>query len=135
MKWGIKMAEPASSAAGGLVGWKLIGGTTAALSVGAALAVVIVMCMTPPRSKREWAVALISTVVSSIGGGAAVARYFELQSWAHDPIGLVALFGLVFACGLPGWALVRALFLYLERSKEKDISQLVDEALAKKQKP
>ncbi|MFM9936982.1 MAG: hypothetical protein ACKVOL_12395 [Novosphingobium sp.] len=54
------------------------------------LAAVVVMLMTPPRCKREWAVGLISTVVSSIGGGAAVIEHFGLRHWANSPIGLCA---------------------------------------------
>ncbi|MNL57803.1 hypothetical protein D3C87_1813930 [compost metagenome] len=69
--------------------------------------------MTTPRSPREWAVGLISTVMGSIGGGAAVIQHFELQAWAQTPIGLVAMLGLVFSCGLPGWAIVRWLFNYI----------------------
>lgn len=85
------MTDPANSGAAG----------------GAGLAAVVVMLMTPPRSPREWAVGLISTVVASIGGGAAVIEHFGLQPWVNSSIGLCAMGGLVFACGLPGWAVVR----------------------------
>ena len=37
------------------------------------------------------------------------------------------MLGIVFACGLPAWALVRALFTYLERRKDKDLSELAAE--------
>ena len=128
MKMETKMAEPASSAAGGILGWKLIGGVAGALSLGAALAAIVVMLMTPPRHKREWAVGLISTVVSSIGGGAAAVQYFGIEQWAHTGLGLVAMFGLIFACGLPGWSLVRAVFTYLERQKDKGIDEMIKDA-------
>lgn len=107
------MSEPISGGAAGVAGWKLIGGLAGAGAIGAGLAAIVVMCITTPRSPREWAVGLISTVMGSIGGGAAVIQHFELQAWAQTPIGLVAMLGLVFSCGLPGWAIVRWLFNYI----------------------
>ncbi|NOV25878.1 hypothetical protein E5S69_20455 [Cupriavidus necator] len=83
------------------------------------------MIMMKPRSTAEWAVALISTVVGSVTGGAAVVQYFGLQAWTHDYIGLVALFGLVFACGLPGWAIVRWLFNFIEKRKDASLDEVV----------
>lgn len=72
------MTEPASGAAASIAGWKLLGGAAGALGVGAALATVVAMCLSLPRTLREWAVALISTVVSSLGGGALVIVKFGL---------------------------------------------------------
>ncbi len=103
----------------------LLGALAIAGAIGAGLSSVVVMCVMTPRSHEEWTVGLISTVMASIGGGAAVIMYFGLQSWAYTPIGLVAMLGLVFACGLPGWAVVRWLFNYLERHKAHDFSVIV----------
>ena len=64
--------------------YKAFGGTAAAAASGATLAAVVVMLMTPPRNKREWAVGLISTVVSSIGGGAMTVEHFGLHHWAFN---------------------------------------------------
>ena len=86
------------------------------------------MCAMTPRSAKEWAVGIISTVVASIGGGAAVIQHFGLQDWAQSPIGLIAMLGLVFACGLPGWALVRWMFNYIEKNREKSIDDVVRDA-------
>ena len=122
-----KMSEPITGAAAGAAGWKMIGGAAAAGAIGAGLASVVVMCAMTPRSPKEWAVGLISTVVASVGGGAAVIQHFGLQSWAHDPIGLVAMLGLVFACGLPGWAIVRWLFNYIERRQSADIRDVISD--------
>ncbi len=61
-----------------------------------------VVLTTPPRSMHEWAVGLISTVVTGIGGGAIAVQYFRLQEWVDSVTGLVALGGLIFGCGLPG---------------------------------
>lgn len=103
-------------------------GSAAAAAVGAGgLSALVVMLMMRPRTRGEWTVALISTLVSSIGGGAAVVQHLGLQVWTHSYIGLVALFGLVFACGLPGWALVRWLFNFMERRRDKDIADIVGE--------
>lgn len=121
------MSEPVTSAAAGAAGWKIIGGAAGAGAIGAGLASIVVMCIMTPRSGKEWAVGLISTVVASVGGGAAVIQHFGLQSWVQSPIGLVAMLGLVFACGLPGWALVRWLFNTIERRRDADIAQLAKE--------
>ena len=101
------MADPATSGAASAAAFKAVGGASAVAAGGASLAAVVVMLMTPPRSPREWAVGLISTVVSSIGGGAATIEHFGLHQWVNTPIGLCAMGGLIFACGLPGWAIVR----------------------------
>lgn len=121
------MSEPTSSAAGGLAVWKLVGGAAGVAAGGAGLAAVIVMLMTPPRSPREWAVGLISTVMGSICGGAAVIQKFGLQDWLQTYPGLVATMGLAFACGLPAWAIVRWVFTWITRRDGKDIAEIVAE--------
>lgn len=132
------MAEPTSSgAAAGIAGWKLIGGAAGAAGIGAALAMTVVMLMTLPRTGREWAVALISTVISSIGGGALVIIKFNLLatvlgkgSDAELVVALMGLLSLVFCCGLPGWALVRWAFVWMERRKDRDLGEVVSDAAA-----
>lgn len=125
------MSEPISgSAAAGAAGaaaFKAIGGTAGVAAGASGLAAIVVMIMMRPRSTAEWAVALISTVVSSVGGGAAVVQHYSLQIWTQDYIGLVALFGLVFACGLPGWAVVRWLFNFIERRRDKDLAEVAED--------
>lgn len=87
------------------------------------------MLMTPPRHAREWAVGLISTVVCSIAGGSWVLHWLGMADLAQaGPSGLATLFGLCFACGLPGWALVRALFTWLDKRRDKDIGELARDA-------
>ena len=86
--------------------------------------------MTPPRSYREWAVGLISTVIGSIAGGAGVIRYFSLQAWVQEMDGLMGLLGIAFACGLPAWALVRSLFTWLERRKARDLGAVFESPAA-----
>jgi hypothetical protein len=121
-------AAEAGAAAGAAIGAKAIGGAAAgAYGLGAALAAIVVMCMTPPRSPREWAVALISTVVGSIGGGAAAIMQLGLQAWMDTLPGLLAVLGLVFTCGLPAWAVVRWGFTWMERRRERDLAEIVSE--------
>ena len=123
------MAEPtSSSAAGGLALWKLAGGAAGVAAGGAGLAAVIVMLMTPPRSPREWAVGLISTVLGSVCGGAAVVQHFGIQAWLGSYVGLVALLGLAFACGLPAWAVVRWGFTWMIRREGKDLGEVIADA-------
>lgn len=117
------MSEPATSAAGGVLAWKLI----ASAGLAGALATVIVMIMTRPRSTAEWAASLIATLLSSICGGAAVIYRLGLQPWADDPFGVAALIGLSFACGLPGWIALRAGFSWWERRRDMDLGELATE--------
>lgn len=120
--------EPGStSAAGAAAGWKLIGGLAGLGAFFAGLSAVVVMSMSETRSRREWRVALISTVVSSIGGGAAVAQHFGLQHWVDSYVGWVALGGLLFACGLPGWVLVRSFFAWADKRREADLAEIIQE--------
>ena len=119
------MSEPISAGAAGVFGWKAITSLASTGAVGAALAAIVVMSMTKPKTEQEWRVGIICTVVGSIGGGACVARYLGIQNWADDPIGLVALLCVVFTCGLPAWALVRALFKYIEKRKDASIDEIV----------
>lgn len=126
------MSEPISgSAAAGAAAFKAFGGPAAVAAGASGLAALVVMMMMmmmmTPRSPREWAVGLISTVVSSVAGGAAVVQKLGLQAWTHDYIGLVALFGVVFACGLPGWAVVRWLFNFIEKRRDKDLAEVAED--------
>lgn len=121
----LTMSEPGPlTAAGGVALYKL-----GAFGFVAALAAVVVMAMTLPKTAREFVVALISTVVSSIGGGAFVIRWLEIGHWAQDDVGLIGLMGVVFVCGLPAWVLVRALFAWSESKKDRQITEIVDQAI------
>lgn len=102
-------------------------GPAGTASLGVALATVVVMCATPPRTGREWVIGLISTVVGSIAGGAYLIERYQLQSWTHTTTGLMSMLGLVFACGLPAWALVRWAFTWVERRRDADLGEIVDE--------
>jgi hypothetical protein len=122
------MSEPISGTAASVLGWKLIGGLAGLGAIGAGLAAIVVMCAMRPRSSQEWAIGIISTVMASVCGGAAVIQHFNLQAWAFTPFGLVAMLGLAFACGLPGWALVRWLFNYVNKHRDDDIADVARDA-------
>lgn len=117
------MTEPASTAFGGIALYKL--GVMGAFA--AVLVTIVVMAMTLPKTAREFVVAMICTVVSSLGGGAFVIRWLDIGSWAHDDIGLVALAGIIFVCGLPAWVMVRGWFVYAELSKNMSLLDMVRE--------
>jgi len=118
------MPEPTSSGVAGAAAFKAAGGVAAG---GALLSTVVVMLMTPPRTHREWAVGVISTVVTGIGGGAISVQYFGLQEWVESVTGLVALGGLIFGCGLPGWAIVRWVFNFIKSNRDAGIDEVVKE--------
>lgn len=120
------MSEPASSAFAGIALYKL--GLIGAAS--AVLVTIVVMAMTLPKTAREFVVAMISTVVASLGGGAFVIRWLDIGSWAHDDIGLVALAGVIFVCGLPAWVMVRGWFVYAELSKHMSLLDMLRELKA-----
>ena len=65
---------------------------------------------------------MISTVVTGIGGGAIAVQYFRLQEWVGS------LGGLIFGCGLPGWAIVRWVFNFIEKILDAGIDEVAEEA-------
>lgn len=121
-----QMTEPATTAAGGLALYKL-----GAFGLAAALAAVVVMSLTIPKTVREFICALICTLFCSIGGGAWVIKAYDLIGWADDLFGLFSLLSLVFACGLPGWVLIRGFFAYAEyRKGGKNFIKMIAELTA-----
>lgn len=116
------MSEPVSGMAGGALLYKL-----GAFGGAAALAAIVVMAMNPPQSRRELLVALICTVTASLSGGAFVLHHFGLLALMADPFGTVAAFGIVFACGLPGWVVVRWWFAFADEHKDKNLKEVFDE--------
>lgn len=122
-----KIMSAGSETVAGIAGWKLIGGAAGVAAGGAGLASIVVMCMNRPRTDAEWVVALITTVIGSICGGAAVISYFSLHGWMSNWVGLVAVLGLVFSCGLPAWAIVRWVFNYINKHHDSSIDEVVDD--------
>ncbi len=125
-----EMTEPASTAAGGFALYKL----GIAFGFFAIVATIVVMAMTLPKTAREFVVAITCTLVGSLGGGAFVVRWFDLGSWVNDDLGLIAIGGVIFVCGLPAWVLVRALYAWSEAKKDRQITEIVDAVLDAKQR-
>lgn len=119
------MSEPISTGAAGIVGWKALGGLAGAGGIGAGFASYIVMTMTKPKDDREFRVALSSTIAGSLLGGAAAVKYLGIEHWAKDIIGLMGIGGVMLSCGLPAWLIIRALFHYMEKRKDADITEIV----------
>lgn len=92
--------------------WIGAGGAAGAVT----LAAIVVMLIKRPRTAGEWAVALISTVMSSLALGSWVVLWLGMHKGLHSPDvieawgSLMAVGGVLFACGLPGWVLVRIAF-------------------------
>ena len=117
------MSEPGPlTALGGIALYKL-----GAFGFVAVLAAIVVMAMTLPKTVREFGVSLICTVMGSICGGAYVVSAMGIGSWVNDDIGLMALLGIAFACGLPAWLVVRAVFVYAELRKSMSIVEMITE--------
>jgi fucose permease len=83
------------------------------------------MAMTLPKTVREFTVAMISTSVSSICGGAFVVRWLGIAHWVNDDAGMIAIGGIIFVCGLPAWVLVRAWFKWAEKRRDNDLAEIV----------
>ena len=116
------MTDLASATAAGIV-TKIAG-----LSAPAILAAIVVMAMTPPRTFSEFITGLISTLIASLSGGAALIRYLGLTELANDPWGLATIGGLMFVCGLPGWLIVRGFFIWVNRRRHMDLAELMRDA-------
>ena len=122
MELGTAAASAAGMAAAKGAGGAAIGG---AVCGGLALGTILVMLAKKPRSEKEWAIALISTAASSLGGGAAVMLYFGLHQVLNSAVplevylGLMQLGGVFLACSLPGWLLVRIAFNTMTSYQDK----------------
>lgn len=120
------MSEPLSSAASGMLLYKL-----GAFGFAAALAAIVVMAMNPPATRKELMVSLICTVTASLSGGSFVLHKFNLLPMMTDVFGTMAAFGIVFACGLPGWVVVRWWFAFADERKDKSLLDVINEVRGK----
>lgn len=125
-------ASAATQAATGAGGAAMLG---AGAGIAAGLSMLVVMLTKRPRTDQEWLVAIISTVVSSVCGGAIVILRFGLLRWVDSAlptlemfVGLIALIGVAFLCGLPGWAVVRWVFNWILAREGKDIGEVIKDA-------
>ncbi|HGH3353555.1 TPA: hypothetical protein ACJKZ4_001916 [Acinetobacter baumannii] len=97
------------------------------VALAASLVVAVVLMTRMPRSPQEWAVGLICTVVSSLAGGSFIIVKWGLHEWVTDIWGMIALGGFFFVCGLPGWALVRWIFNFINKQEGKTIIEVLEE--------
>lgn len=130
---GVGTGAAAKSAAGHATAVTIYGTAGIGL-VAAVLAMAVVFMVRMPRSPKEWAIGLISTVVSSLSLGSAVVVKFGLLDWARvsDPfeswVGMVAIGGVVFSCGLVGWAIVRWSFNWINAREGKQLDEVIRDA-------
>ena len=117
--------EPVSTS--GFAAFLKFYGAAIMFTLAIALVATVVIMMRLPRSPQEWAVGLICTVVSSLTGGAFIIVKWGLHEWVTDIWGMIALGGFFFVCGLPGWAVVRWTFNFINKQEGKTIIEVVKE--------
>lgn len=95
------------------------------VALAVSLVVAVVLMMRFPRSPQEWIVGLICTVVSSLTGGSFIIMKWNLHEWVSDIWGMITLCGFFFICGLPGWAIVRWIFNFINKQEGKTIVEVI----------
>ncbi|AWW07721.1 MAG: hypothetical protein [Podoviridae sp. ctbh1] len=123
------MAEPVSSGVGVAAAIKVYGmGILLGIAIFSATLVYLVVVMTRmPRTRSEWVVSLITTVVGSIAGGGFVIQRFGLHDYITTWAGLCAVGGLFFISGLPFWAIARWWFNFVNARENASILDVVKE--------
>lgn len=133
------MAEPTSSAAGGLAAWKVGAGILGIGVVASALGFLVLL----PKTPREAAMRALATMTGSslfgpvlvaalysrwpelFAAGVQLAAHAGLEPWA----GLFVIGAPVLAiAGLPFWWVLGALVLWFDRRKWRDLGELVNDA-------
>lgn len=97
------------------------------IAIALILVYLVVIMTRMPRTRQEWVVGLITTVVSSLAGGSFLIVKYQLHAWGADVYGMMALGGFYFACGLPGWAIVRWVFNFINQREGATIIDVVRE--------
>lgn len=120
------MAEPVSSGAGA-VALKMYG-VGVMIAVVIALGYLVVVMTRMPRSRSEWVVSLVTTVMGSIAGGGFIIQRFGLHDYITTWAGLCAVGGLFFVAGLPFWAIARWWFNYVNAREDATILEVAKEA-------
>jgi len=88
------------------------------------LSAIIVMVFLEPQSKKEKFLCFLSTFIFAVCLSSAIKLYFGFDL-PQTMDGHIAYAGLVIASGIPGWVIVRASFLTMEKMKGKDIGQII----------
>lgn len=123
-KLGVGM-EPVTTSSFGMGAVLKFYGAAIMVTLAVALVAAVVLMTRMPRSPQEWAVGLICTVVSSLAGGSFIIVKFALHAWVTDVWGMITLGGFFFVCGLPGWAIVRWIFNYIDKQEGKTIIEVM----------
>ncbi|MDO3665352.1 hypothetical protein [Acinetobacter higginsii] len=120
------MAEPVSSGVGVAAAIKVYGMAIllGIMILSAALVYLVVVMTRMPRTRSEWVVSLITTVVGSIAGGGFIIQHFGLHDYATTWAGMCAIGGIFFASGLPFWAIARWFFKYVNDREGKNILEV-----------
>lgn len=92
--------------------------------IGGILMTAIVIAFNPPKSKKETFVAIVSSLVFSLGGACALVIYFGM-SIPSNIYGLCFFMSLCFMCAGPGWFIIRLLFAQMDKFKDKDVGQII----------
>lgn len=127
-------AGAAAKGAAGHATAMTIYGTAGIGALAAIFAFCVVTMMRMPRSPKEWAIGMISTLVSSLSLGSAVVIKFALLDWAKKPdpleawLGMIAIGGILFCCGLVGWAIVRWSFNWINAREGQQIDAVIRDA-------
>lgn len=135
------MSEPASSAAGGVILGKAIGGLLAIGIVASALGFLVML----PKTPKEAITRILATMAGSALGGPVlcVALYskwpelFTAATKLAGDIGIEPWAGIFMVAapvcamaGLPAWWILGAAVLWLDRRKGKDLGELAADARA-----
>lgn len=98
---------------------------TAMVGTGAGiLSALMVMVFLEPQSKKEKFLCFACTFLFAICLSAAIKVYFKIEL-PNSLDGHLTYAGLVIASGTPGFVIVRAVFITLEKMKGKDIGQII----------
>lgn len=112
------MSEPVSGSGAGFAIGKAFG-LPLLLIVGFVFVWLTVVMTRPPRSSREWVVSLLCTLAGSFGVGGFVIAKYNLHVIADTWLGGMGLAGIIFACGLPAWAIVRFVFTEIDMREQQ----------------
>lgn len=123
------MAEPVSSGVEVATLIKLYGRAIlfVIILIVVALGYLVVIMTRMPRTRGEWVVSLITTVMGSIAGGGFIIQHFNLHDYTTTWSGLCALGGLFFVSGLPFWAIARWWFNYVNSREGATILEVAQE--------
>lgn len=133
------MSEPSSSAAGGLLAWKVGAGILGIGVVASAMGFLVLL----PKTPREAAMRALATMLGSalfgpvlvaalysrwpdlFSAGVKLATHAGLEAW----VGLFVVGAPVLAiAGLPFWWVLGALVLWFDKRQSKDLGELVQDA-------